>query len=303
MLAPVVIFTYNRPKHTRKTIEALSKNIFAKETEIYIYSDAPKDEQSKILVNEVREYIDSLNDKKYFKNVSIEKAQTNKGLAQSVIAGVSYIVGKYGKIIVVEDDLISSLDFLQYMNGALDYYKSSNKIWSISGYTVPIKIPDYYNDDIYLSYRGCSWGWGTWKDRWEKVDWYVSDYNEFKKDFSARRKFNRGGRDMSNMLESQMNKRIDSWAIRWCYSQSKLNMYTVYPVISKINNIGLDGSGTHSGISTHYDASIKNENKKCIFTDPALDIEINRNFRNYYMTLFERFSITLKILVKRLFRW
>src|SRR5690554_6366718 len=134
MLAPVVIFVYNRPEHTKKTIEALSKNFLAEETEVFIYCDAAKNEKSKERVEQVRDYVDSLNKRSYFKSISIIKAQSNKGLAKSVISGVNEIIMKYGKVIVVEDDLISSKDFLQYMNDALNYYESNSKIWSISGF-------------------------------------------------------------------------------------------------------------------------------------------------------------------------
>lgn len=299
MLAPIVVFVYNRPKHTKKTIEALANNYLAKESELFIFSDGPKNEESEVKVKLVREYTDSLPEKKMFKSVRIIKAGTNKGLANSVISGVSEIIGQYGKVIVLEDDLISSRDFLQYMNDALDYYENNKKIWSISGYNLPIKIPSDYKSDIYFSYRGCSWGWATWKDRWEKVDWKVSDYNEFKKDKDLRKKLNRGGRDMANMLDSQMQGKIDSWAIRWCYTQSKLDMLTVYPVVSRIKNIGLDGTGTHSGINPRYDVVINNENKKCVFDNPGLDKRILKNFRNYYVSSFKYMLIKAKNIAKR----
>ncbi len=243
VLAPVVIFVYNRPEHTKKTIEALSKNVLAKETEVFIYCDAAKNEKSKERVEQVRDYVDSLSKRNYFKSINIIKAPSNKGLAKSVISGVNEIIVKYGKVIVVEDDLISSKDFLQYMNDALNYYESNSKIWSISGFNIPIEIPRDYISDVYLSYRGCSWGWATWSDRWEKVDWVVSDYDEFRRNYKLRQRFNRGGRDLSDMLDLQMQGKIDSWAIRWCYTQSKLDMLTVYPVNTRIKNIGLDGSG------------------------------------------------------------
>lgn len=299
MLAPIVVFVYNRPEHTKKTIEALANNYLAKDSELFIFSDGPKNEEAEVKVKLVREYIDSLPEKKMFKSVKITKAKINKGLANSVISGVSEIIGQYGKVIVLEDDLMSSIDFLQYMNDALDYYENNQKIWSISGYNLPIKIPSDYKSDIYFSYRGCSWGWATWKDRWEKVDWNVSDYNEFKRNKDLRKKLNRGGRDMADMLDSQMQGKIDSWAIRWCYTQSKLDMLTVYPVVSRIKNIGLDGTGTHSGINPQYDVVINNENKKCVFDNPGLNKRILKNFRNYYLSSFKYMLIKAKNIAKR----
>jgi hypothetical protein len=282
LLAPVVLFVYARPEHTKQTIEALAQNILAKETEVFIYSDAAKNEDSVVKVRMVREYIESLPQRQWFKSVKITRSETNKGLANSIISGVSEIIDQYRKVIVLEDDLVSSEDFLQYMNDALNFYEKDDEIWSISGYTFNIDIPKDYKSEVYLSYRGCSWGWATWKDRWEKVDWEVSDYYQFKSDRSARKKFNRGGRDMANMLDLQMEGKIDSWAIRWCYAQYKLDMLTVYPIMSRIKNIGLDGSGTHSGVTSKYDVNLNKHFQKCHFDRPHLDKKILRAFKNQY---------------------
>lgn len=300
MLAPLIIFVYARPEHTKKTIESLANNYYADETEVYIYSDAAKNEKAMLQVELVREYIDSLIQRKLFKSLKIIKSESNKGLANSVISGVTEIVGKYGKVIVVEDDLVSAPDFLQYMNKALDYFEMSRRIWSISGYTFKIKFPKDYKWDMYLSFRGASWGWATWKDRWNKVDWEVTDYQDFSKNIKLRQRFNRGGRDMSNMLDSQMQGKIDSWAIRWCYSQSKLDMLTVYPVISRIRNIGLDGSGTHSGTTSKYDAIINNGASKCVFEPLDLDSRITKAFRDQFGTAYDYLIIEFKLTIKRL---
>ncbi|MDA1586596.1 glycosyltransferase [Bacillus cereus group sp. TH230-1LC] len=303
MLAPVVIFVYARPDHTKKTIESLAQNYLANETNVYIYSDAPKNEKAVENVRLVREYINSIAQKSLFKSVEIINAESNKGLANSVISGVTEITERYGKAIVVEDDLISSKDFLKYMNDALNYYEEDNEIWSISGYTFDIDVPKGYKSDVYLSYRGCSWGWATWKDRWRKVDWDVLDYASFKNNKVLRKKLNRGGLDMSNMLDLQMRGEIDSWAIRWCYAQSKLDMLTIYPIISRIENIGLDGSGTHSGVTKAFDARLNNEeNKYCKFDKPEIDDKIVQSFRDKFGTTFERFVIKSKTYIKKLLR-
>lgn len=298
--APVVVFVYNRPEHTRKTIESLAENYLAKETDVFIFSDAAKNEKSTENVEMTRKYIETVPNRNLFNSVEIIKAQKNKGLANSVINGVNEIIEKFGEVIVVEDDLVSSKDFLQYMNGALDYYKKNESIWSISGYNIPIDIPSDYNQDVYLSYRGCSWGWATWKDRWNKVDWTVSDYDSFKNNKELRKKFNLGGRDMSNMLDLQMQEKIDSWAIRWCYAQFKLDMYTVYPVKSRIKNTGLDGSGTHNGLTTHYNVNFKKDNEKCEFENVKINLEISKNFQNHYMSLLNYYLIKPKKIVKKI---
>ena len=188
------------------------------------------------------------------------------------------------------------------MNEALDYYETDQKIWSISGYTFKIKIPKNYQSDIYLSYRGCSCGWAIWKDRWEKVDWKVLDYQDFKSNENHRKKFNRGGRDMSNMLDSQMQGKIDSWAIRWCYAQSKLNMLTIYPTVSRIKNIGSDGTGTHRGITSKYNTVISNGNNKCEFEKLDLDKRIVEAFKDKFGTGFDYMIIGIKGYIKKLLR-
>lgn len=300
MLAPVILFVYNRPEHTIKTIEALSKNEFAKESPFFIFSDAAKNEKSSERVRAVRDYLGTLKEKKYFKSLTITEAKINKGLAKSVIDGVSEIINEYDKVIVLEDDLITTPDFLTYMNDALNYYNNLDKVWSISGYNIPIEFPEDYKSEVYYSYRGCSWGWATWKNRWNQVDWDVKDYAEFKKSKNLRNQINRGGRDMAYMLDAQIEGKIDSWAIRWCYSQSKKNSLTVYPVKSRIKNIGLDGSGTHSGVSSHYNLEIDKNIKKCNFSNPELNEFILRNFQNHYGSKFDYCLVKPKLFIKKL---
>lgn len=269
VLAPVIIFVYSRLDHTKKLIDCLNKNINIQNTDVWIFSDGYKEKSYK-KVKEVRDYIHSLEGNNNFKSLHIIEAKKNQGLANSVIKGVSNILEKYDKVIVIEDDLVISESFIQYMNDALDFYNEDKRIWSISGYQPKMKIPKDYKYDVYLSHRGSSWGWATWKDRWNTVDWNVSDYKKFKYNYSERKKLNRGGSDMANMLDRQMDGDIDSWAIRWCYEQSKQNKYTIYPIKSLVSNEGHDGSGTHGGTSQDWVTDIFNE--KVVF-DKNIDVD------------------------------
>ncbi len=278
--APIVIFTYNRCEHTKKCIESLQKNKLAKYSDLYIFSDGAKNNEQIENVAEVRKYIDSI-DKNNFKSITIFKSEKNKGLANSIISGVTEIINKYGKIIVIEDDLIVSPVFLNYMNDALTFYESDSQIWSISGFNIPIDIPKNYKKEVYISYRACSWGWATWKDRWNTIDWEISDYKEFSNNYLKRKKFNRGGRDLSRMLDNQMNKKINSWAIRWCYNQNSQNRYTVYPCISYVKNCGNDGTGTNCGnIDIYSEIKINNNNVK--FEKLKPNRKVLKKFRNHY---------------------
>lgn len=243
--APIALFVYNRLSKTKETVSALRKNIHASDSRLYIYSDGPKSDEDERKVNEVREYLETIDG---FSGIERIYKSGNHGLADSVIAGVTQVMDKHGRAIVLEDDLITSPYFLKYMNEALEFYRERHDIFSISGYGLSpkvLKISEKYLDDIYLNYRNSSWGWGAWKDRWIKADWDVLDYGAFKNDRKERRLFNRGGDDMSEMLDAQMRGTIDSWAIRWSYAHYKNNAFSVCPVYSYVSNIGHDGSGVH----------------------------------------------------------
>lgn len=291
-LAPIVLFTFNRLDHTQKTIEALRKNILAEESELFIFSDGARNSEEEIKVNKVRKYLEGIDG---FKKVNIIKSEKNKGLAKSVINGVTDIINKYEKVIVLEDDLVTSKYFLKYMNEALTIFKERADIWSISGYGPNINIPTDYKEDIYITKRGSSWGWATWKDRWELVDWEVSDYNSFKRDKNMIREFNLSGKDLAPMLDDQISRRIDSWAIRWVYSQFKNDKYTVYPVKSLVRNIGNDLSGTHTTTTTHFNVNLLNENI-IIKSDVKYNKRINEDFKEFYD---KNFSGYISLLIKR----
>lgn len=282
MLAPIVVFVYNRADHALKTLNHLSGNYLADESDLFIYCDNAKNEKAQEAVDNVRAVVDDFARNSNFKNVTVIKAEKNKGLAASIIGGVSEILEKYGKVIVVEDDLVTSKDFLTYMNNALDFYENNPKVWSISGYTFPLKSLEKYNHDVYMSPRGCSWGWATWKDRFEKVDWEVSDFKEFIATPERVKHFNEGGPDMAEMLTRQVNGKINSWAIRWCYQESKENMFTVYPVKSRVRNIGCDDSGTHCVTSNLYDTTLTDGTQTCTFENLTPDKKIMTEFRMMY---------------------
>ena len=276
MFAPVILFVYRRIPN--KTIESLLKNKLSKDSKLFIFSDGYKNEIDKKDVLEVRKYLKTI---KGFKEVTVIEREKNLGLAKNIINGVSEVINKYEKVIVLEDDLIVSNDFLEYMNNALEFYKNDQRIWSISGYTPNLKCLENYDKDVYLSVRANSWGWATWKDRWETIDWDIKDWENFKRDKVAIRKFNKGGNDMFRMLELQMLGKIDSWAIRWCYNQFKQGKYTIYPKYSKVFNNGFDDVGTHN--STGFEKwNTKISNKKIKFENIEYSEKIMCCFKDFY---------------------
>jgi hypothetical protein len=192
------------------------------------------------------------------------------GLANSIISGVTEIMKISTKVIVLEDDLLTTPNFLCFMNQSLTKYESNPSVFSISGYSLDLGLKphkDGYSQDGYFFGRGWSWGWATWKSDWEKVDWNVSDYEIFRKDRLLKKSFARGGSDLNEMLRKQMNGLLDSWAIRWFYHQHKVNGFTLYPVKSKVYNNGFDAMATHTnGSNKRY--------RPLLDTEHSLDFDL-----------------------------
>ncbi len=241
-LAPIILFCYKRLDTLKLTVESLQQNHLASESELFIFSDGAKKTEDDPVIAVVRKYLKTVTG---FKNVIITEAPKNKGLSTSIIDGVSGIINKYEKVIVLEDDLVSSRNFLIYMNKGLDYYRDNPKIFSITGFSIPIK--GLNGNRVYFTQRANSCGWGTWKDRWNIIDWEVKDFPALMSSRSARRSFNKMGSDMTGLLTKQKLGKINSWAIRWCYHQFKYDLYSVHPVVSKIKNIGYaSADATHT---------------------------------------------------------
>ena len=278
-MAPVVVFVYNRLEHTRQIFESLERNSLVRESELFIFSDACPRGKPLQKVLEVRKFIREYAEYSAFKKVTIICAEKNKGLARSVIEGTTAVLENYKNVIVLEDDLVVSDDFLEYMNEGLEYYQFDKKVWSISGYTDQFTALEKYEDDVYAAFRGCSWGWATWRNRWCMVNWKVEDYKIFKYNPLARIKFNRGGNDLSRMLDKQMQGLLDSWAIRWCYASNKLNTLTIYPRETKILNKGMDGSGVHCEKTKENNRKLKGSGRHTKFIPIVLNYRILKQFK------------------------
>lgn len=281
--APLLIFAYARPDHLERCLETAALNKEAIETDLFLFCDGPKNDNVKARVEEVRKVAEQEKNRGRFKTIQVIQSDKNKGLAKSVITGVTDVIKKYGKCIVVEDDLILSENFLCFMNGAMNFYEGNETIWGVTGYTYPFRRLKEYSHDCYLSYRISSWGWGTWKDRWETVDWEVKDYKElFYKPWRWIR-FNRGGNDLFRMLRRQMQGKRDSWAIRFCYAQSRQNKYAVYPSKTLLVNEGFDGLGTHCEPDARFkDAKIDNETQNFKFENLKVDKKLLREFKRLF---------------------
>lgn len=246
-LAPIVLFVYNRPDHTRQTVEALQKNELAEQSELFIYSDEAKNDDARGNVDEVREYIDTIEG---FKKVTIIKREKNWGLADSIIDGVTKIVNEYGKIIVLEDDLVTSKYFLKFMNEALEFYEGEDKVWHISGWNYPIDTNGL--DDVFLWRAMNCWGWATWADRWQ---YFEKDTDKLISEFTKEdiKEFNLDGvEDFFGQVTANKENKIKTWAIYWYASIFQKDGLCLNPTKTFVKNIGHDGSGVHCGESESY---------------------------------------------------
>ena len=267
--SPICFFTYNRLKETIETINSLKENHLASKSELFIFSDGYKNEKGRQKVEDVRKYINTIEG---FKSVTVFESTVNKGLANSIIDGVSKIINEYERVIILEDDLVTSPNFLDFMNQALMFYQEDNTIFSISGYTLNLSsLPG--KKDYYFGYRASSWGWGIWRDRWKVIDWKVTEYENFIKDRSLVEKFKRGGSDLPRMLSNQINGRIDSWAIRFCFHQFKCNLMTVFPTKSKIISIGFSNEATNTIGSQRFNTPLDKEIKRKFYFEKFNNID------------------------------
>jgi len=249
-LAPIALFVYNRPSHTLQTINALSSNTLARQSDLIIFSDAPKNVSHFNAVQNVRAYISQIEG---FKSVTVIEREENMGLANSIIDGVARLCSEFGKAIIVEDDLITSPFFLQFMNDGLKHYEADSRVASIHGYVYPI---DGLPRTFFLLGADC-WGWATWKDRWELFEPNGSKLLQQLTEKKLLRKFDfNGAYSFSGMLKAQIDGINNSWAIRWHASAFLLNKLTLYPGKSLVRNIGNDGTGTHSGSTDFYSADV-----------------------------------------------
>jgi len=250
-LAPIALFVYNRPEHTRRTLSYLKKNLLADESRLFIFSDAAKTDADHYKVEQVRHLVKEVTG---FKSVKVIERKQNLGLAKSIISGVTQLVNEYGKIIVFEDDLLSSPYTLQYFNDALIRYANEEKVMHIGAYMYNLKgakLPETF------FYRAASsWGWATWARAWKNFE---PDIDKLIPQFD-KEKINRFSIDHTMNFWKQVQEfkagKNNSWAIRWYASVFLKDGLTLNPSKSFINNIGNDGTGVHSNPESVYQVKI-----------------------------------------------
>lgn len=295
-IAPTALFVYNRLEHTKRVIEALQKNVLASESDLIIFSDGPKHEKDVKKIDEVRKYLKTIDG---FKSIEIFEKENNLGLSNSIISGVTEVVNRYGKIIVLEDDLVVSPYFLEFMNNALVKYENEEKVISIHGYIYPIKnkLPETF----FIKGADC-WGWATWKRGWDLFEPNGQKLLDelLNKNLTKAFDFN-GSYPYILMLRSQIKGFNSSWAIRWYASAFLADKLTLYPGESSVVNIGFDKSGVHTGKNRYFDVSI---NKSLIELKdiPIVENLVAKKFIQDYFSSFRmiltKISMRLNFLIK-----
>jgi hypothetical protein len=239
--APIALFAYKRPLHLKKTLESLSNCAGASESELFIFCDGARAEMDSKDVMEARRIAKS---RKWCGVNNVIEQDKNLGLAKSIISGVTELCAKYGRVIVIEDDLLVSRFFLSYMNRALDFYENKERVMQISGHMFPVELKAE-TDAIFLPFAS-SWGWATWGRAWAHFDGEMKDYHKLEDDAKLRKRFDLDGAyPFFKMLRSQHEGSIDSWAIRWYLSVFMRGGLTLFPRKTLVENTGFDGSGTH----------------------------------------------------------
>ena len=292
--APILLFVYNRPEHVRRNIQALLKNELAAESELFIYSDAAKDETSQAAVKEVRAFIRSIQG---FKKITITERAENWGLARSIIDGVTTLINRYGRVIVLEDDLVVAPHFLQFMNDALETYRDEERVGHIQAcdFTHDPSLPDTF----LIKWTG-SWGWGTWDRAWKHFN---ADGKALLTELESRKltytfDFN-GKYGYTRMLRRQIEGKNNSWAIRWNASLFLKSILSLNVGKSLVQNEGFDGSGTNCGGGGLYASELYMERLPVKKISP---IEENIQARNAYVRYYARTNSFMAKAIRRIKR-
>jgi GR25 family glycosyltransferase involved in LPS biosynthesis len=280
MLTPICLFSFNRLFETQQTVMALKQNFLARESDLYIFSDGARNEQERLKVNAIRKYLKTIDG---FKSVTIFESEGNKGLANSIISGVCRILKTHEKVIILEDDLITTPNFLDFMNQALDYYQEEKRVQSISGYSLSLQDK---SKSVYFQTRPGSWGWATWKDRWDPDIFNKVELRKaIQADPAVLKRFKKScGNDIASMLMGSINNKNDSWYVRWAFDHFRKEHYTVFPAYSFVQNIGFNPEGTHCNginpyISIPADGQLRNFNLESL---QVPDQKTNRKFLSYF---------------------
>lgn len=259
--APIILFVYNRREHLERTVESLRKNPSAQSSNLFVFSDGPANGDEESTIHGIRDYCASI---RGFNNVTVSERAGNIGLAENIARGVTDVINRYGRAIILEDDIVTSPAFLTYMNRALDFYKHEERVWHISAWNYPID-PHGLPDTFLWRVMDC-WGWATWSDKWH---YFERNPQRLLKKFTWRdiRRFNIDGvYDYWSQVKANGKGTIKTWAVFWYAAIAEHDGLCLNPVRSYVNNIGFDGSGSHCSRGGVYTNTELNNNPDAAFT-------------------------------------
>lgn len=283
-LAPIVLFVYNRLEHTKQTVDALKRNSLAKESVLYIFSDAPKtgDDFSKVI--RVRDYLKTI---KGFKEVNIFENVINLGVSSNMIRAITIVVNQHGKVIMLEDDDVVSKYFLEYMNDALNLYEHDERVFEISPYIYPTKKESKELPETFFLPLVNSWGFGTWKRAWDSFEEDGAKLLATIKKKGINKKFDiEGTYPYTRMLRNQIKGKNDSWAIRWYASIFIKNGLVLYPNKSLVKNIGFDNTGTHGNKTDMFDIILSDSKINVEKIPVKIHQEAYQSLQKYFKSIF-----------------
>lgn len=298
--APIALFVHRRPGHTRQVLESLRRNPEAATSRLYVYSDGPRNPAEVQAVQEVRSLCRDISG---FASVVLVERERNLGLAESVIAGVSEVCSRHGRVIVLEDDLVVSPFFLSYMNEALTRYAEDARVMQVSGHQFPVPPPR--DADAVFIPMTTSWGWATWDRAWRSFDRDMKGFTRLEQDRALRHRFDlEGAYPYFDMLRAQRRGDVDSWAIRWWLTVFMAGGWTLFPARTLVRNIGFDGSGRHCGEGTAMDGEMALSRPSLspeVHLDPIVFLTIKQYFVSRHKTTFRIFN-KLKSIFKKWIR-
>lgn len=252
--APVALFVYNRPDHTRQTLEALARNRRSSETPLYVFADGAKPGATAAEHERIAATRALVCSQPWTREVTLIESSTNLGLADSIVGGVRRVLAEHDRIIVLEDDIVTSPGFLEYMNQALELYAEEPRVMHLSGYMYPLGLRS--RDTAMLRILSC-WGWATWRRAWKHYDDDVEAHLARLDTPHRVRKFNvEGHADFHRQLLDNRSGRIRSWAVKWYASWLARGGLSVFPTQSLVRNIGHDGSGVHCDANDRFDTTL-----------------------------------------------
>lgn len=277
--APVVVYTYSRLEHLKKTIAALKDNHLAAESDLFIVSDAAKNHQAEQSIRNLRDFVDSIDG---FNSVNKIYREKNLGAFESISSAEKSVLSDYGRVISLEDDVVTSRNFLDFINAGLDFYRESDQTLTVAGYCHPIDRPKEYEFDSWNSPWHCPWGYGTWKKKYCQIDLYKNPLSEISNNKELFKILKESGDFFLDTLHFDALGKISAADARICGQMLQRNLHTVMPTKSKVSNIGCDGSGVHSGISDRFDVEL-DEGTQRIFAFSDAEYDINHIFVQRYL--------------------